>query len=154
MSIALRAARPRLSLGRMVRRVLVTTLIALAAAGCSSGGDDQAPDPAPPNPAQPTSAPPVSAAPTSAGASIVDVAYRNGQVEPANLVIAGKVGQPLQVNVSSDRPDDIVVDGYPDANADVDPTEPEDLDVTPNRTGTFTIRLAGANATLVTVEVS
>ncbi len=140
MVFALRAAAIRPSLGRMVRRVLATTLIAFAAAGCSSGGDDQA---------APTSAPP-----TSAGASIVDVAYRNGQVDPANLVVPGKVGQPLQVNVTSDRADDIVVDAYPDANADVAPTEPEDLDVTPTRTGTFTIRLAGANVTLVTVEVS
>ncbi|GAB3573004.1 hypothetical protein GCM10027445_31470 [Amycolatopsis endophytica] len=125
----------------MVRRLFTATLISLAVVACSSDDGEQA---------DPIATPPPS---SSGDASIVQVAYRNGQVDPANVVVQGKVGQPIQVNVTSDRADDIVVDAYPDANADVDPTEPEDIDVTPSNTGTFTIRLRAANATLVTVEV-
>nr|CTQ98866.1 hypothetical protein [Kibdelosporangium sp. MJ126-NF4] len=86
--------------------------------------------------------------------TVADVAYQAGAVQPPDTVLRVAVGQPVKINIRADRTDDITVDGYPDSNADVDSTEPEDIDFTPTHPGTVTIRLRGANVTLATVYVS
>ncbi|ONI87927.1 hypothetical protein ALI144C_08315 [Actinosynnema sp. ALI-1.44] len=82
------------------------------------------------------------------------MSYQAGKVQPPDTVLRVAVGQPVKINIRSDRSDDITVDEYPDSNADVDPTEPEDIDFTPTRPGTVTVRLRAAAVTLATVHVS
>ncbi|WP_020673596.1 hypothetical protein [Amycolatopsis nigrescens] len=125
--------------------------LAIVAAGCSGGQDEQAaPAPAPPAPAVPS--PADSVAPGQP--RVLNVDFRGGQVNPPAGTIDVRRGEQLKIRVTSDRHDDIEIAGYPDKTEDVDPDEAEGIDFVPDHAGDIPIRLRTAGVPLLTLRVS
>ncbi|WP_328606541.1 hypothetical protein OG943_42595 [Amycolatopsis sp. NBC_00345] len=148
---------------------------AMALAGCTADDEPSTAPPATTTPVVTPAGPSSSAAPSSpsapaAGAQsnvkrggetgeagvdvLITVAYANGQVTPPAGVVDVQVGEKVKISVTSDKQQNIDVQGQPDRSADVGPGEPEDVDWTVTKAGDTRVSLREANTVLVTVHAA
>ncbi|WP_409183198.1 hypothetical protein F9C11_01690 [Amycolatopsis sp. VS8301801F10] len=153
---------------------------ALAVAGCSADDEPSTKAPATytsvPAPAMPSSSAPSNApssAPGNGGATgeqpnvkrgaetgeagvdvLVTVSYQGGKVTPPAGVVDVKVGNKVKIKVTSDKSQNIDVQGLPDKSADVSAQKPEDIDWTVTKPGDTKVTLRESGTLLVTVHAS
>jgi hypothetical protein len=152
--------------------VLAGTVVvaAMALAGCTA---DDEPSTAPPatttpvvTPAVPSSSGAAAGNPTGAQPNVkrgaetgeagvdvlITVAYANGQVTPPAGIVDVRVGEKVKISVTSDKQQNIDVQGQPDRSSDVGPGQPEDVNWTVLKAGDTQVSLREANTVLVTVH--
>lgn len=152
--------------------VLAGTVVAaaLALAGCTA---DDEPSTAPPATTTPVVTPAVPSSSSSpagnatgaqpnvkrgadtgeAGVDVlITVAYANGQVTPPAGIVDVQVGDKVKLRLTSDKQQNIDVQGQPDRSANVGPGQPADVDWTVLKAGDTQVSLREANTVLVTVH--
>ncbi|HEY2057078.1 MAG TPA: hypothetical protein VGH57_01800 [Amycolatopsis sp.] len=152
--------------------VLAGTVVAaaLALAGCTA---DDEPSTAPPATTTPVVTPAVPSSSSSpagnateaqpnvkrgadtgeAGVDVlITVAYANGRVTPPAGIVDVQVGDKVKLRLTSDKQQNIDVQGQPDRSANVGPGQPADVDWTVLKAGDTQVSLREANTVLVTVH--
>ncbi|MBB4686089.1 hypothetical protein [Amycolatopsis jiangsuensis] len=146
---------------------------ALLAAGCNADDEPSTEPPAThtsvPGPVAPSSSS-ASSAPASSAAGqpanvkrgaetgeagvdvLITVKYAGGKVTPPAGAVDAQVGDRVKVEVTSDKSQNIDVQGMPDKSADVDPDEPEGIDWTVTKPGDTRVTLRESNTLLTTVH--
>src|SRR2546423_14688759 len=71
----------------------------------------------------------------SARGLTIDITSSNGNVNPTNAELKAKAGQPIQLRVNSDAPDELHVHSVPD--------HPFPVEAKPNQTFQFTVDVPG-----------
>jgi hypothetical protein len=145
---------------------------AMALAGCTADDEPSTAPPATTTPVVTPSVPSSSAASSAPGAGapsnvkrgsdtgeagvdvLITVAYANGQVTPPAGIVDVRVGEKVKISVTSDKQQNIDVQGQPDRSSDVGPGQPEDVDWTVLKPGDTQVSLREANTVLVTVHAA
>ncbi|OBF89457.1 hypothetical protein A5790_20615 [Mycobacterium sp. 852002-51152_SCH6134967] len=83
----------------------------------------------------------------------IDVTIENGNVDPTNAQIQGKVGEPIVLRVNSDAADELHVHSVPEHTFKVDPTPGQQFQFTVDVPGNVEIELHDLNRVIATVQV-
>jgi hypothetical protein len=83
---------------------------------------------------------------------LVTVAYANGQVTPPAGVVEAQVGDKVRITVTSDKAQNIDVQGQPGRSSNVSPGKPANVDWTVTKAGDTQISLRELKVVLVTVH--
>ncbi|VEG46743.1 Uncharacterised protein [Mycolicibacterium flavescens] len=83
----------------------------------------------------------------------IDITIENGNVDPTNAQIQGKVGEPIVLRVNSDAADELHVHSVPEHTFKVDPTPGQQFQFTVDVPGNVEIELHDLNRVIATVQV-
>jgi heme/copper-type cytochrome/quinol oxidase subunit 2 len=83
----------------------------------------------------------------------VDVHIKDGEVSPEAERVDVKVGQPVELNVTSDAPDEIHVHSEPDHEFEVEPGRQQTFSFTINRPGVYEVESHENEALIISLAV-
>jgi hypothetical protein len=85
---------------------------------------------------------------------VIDVSISNGNVNPTNGEFKAKVGQPIQLRVNSDAPDQLHIHSVPDHTFQVEPKRDQIFQFTVDVPGTVEVELHKLDRTIGTIQVT
>jgi hypothetical protein len=133
--------------------VVLVVLFVILRPGDGTG--DASPTPSAPSPTD-TASVTVSASPTASPSAepertVIDVSYRNGEVQGPTEYTATQ-GERVRIIVRTDVSDEVHLHGY-DLTADVTPDDPGRIDFVANAAGVFEVELEDAGTLLFQLEI-
>jgi hypothetical protein len=84
---------------------------------------------------------------------VIDISISNGNVNPTNGEFKAKVGQPIQLRVNSDAPDQLHVHSVPDHTFPVEAKPGQAFQFTVDVPGTVEVELHKLDRTIGTIQV-